>query len=214
MLFNPPGVSHRRRSICRRTRARCDYPLSARRRRRDAQVEDLRARQADVDGPFWVSSELADWRSRRRSLQMKLEMAAAERGKPAQVAAAGRAEDEVRRAGDRQAAGPSRRTPPPPTAAHRRRQAADLHRQHRRQEPGRPARRRSSARSRHAETASRSCTTSARAACCGSIRRRRPRRTRLRSSRQPLPRRRPPSRAASGKAAVRLEKLRLEAAQK
>ncbi len=88
MLFNPPGVNSTPSVDMPGDKSEVDYPLSA---QDDAQVRKWKVcvlGTSDVGGPLWVSSELTELEVAPAYLQMKLEMAAAERGKPAQVGCA------------------------------------------------------------------------------------------------------------------------------
>ncbi|HXE51463.1 MAG TPA: hypothetical protein VN541_00520, partial [Tepidisphaeraceae bacterium] len=85
MLFNPPGIGSTPAVDIPPDKAEVDYPISA--------SDGAPARMwkicvlgvADVNGPMWVSSDLADLQVSEPFLQMKLDMAAAEQGKPCSV---------------------------------------------------------------------------------------------------------------------------------
>ncbi len=85
MLFNPPGVNAVPSVDMPGDKSEIDYPLSA---QDDAQIRKWKIcvlGMADVTGPLWVSSELEELEVAPVYLQAKVEMAAAERGKPAPV---------------------------------------------------------------------------------------------------------------------------------
>ena len=85
MLFNPPGVNPTPSVDMPGDKSEVDYPLSA---SDDAQLQKWKIcvlGMGDAGGPLWVSSELDELEVAPAFVQMKLEMTAAERGKPAQV---------------------------------------------------------------------------------------------------------------------------------
>jgi len=87
MLFNPPGIGSAPAVDIPADKTEIEYPVSA---SEDAQVRKWKIcvlGVADVNGPTWVSSDLADLEVAEPFLRMKLEMAAAEQGKPCSVLA-------------------------------------------------------------------------------------------------------------------------------
>ncbi len=88
MLFNPPGVNAVPSVDMPADKSEIDYPLSA---QDDAQIHKWKIcvlGMADSGGPLWVSSELEELEVAAPFVGVKLEMAAAERGKPAQLSCA------------------------------------------------------------------------------------------------------------------------------
>ena len=83
MLFNPPGVSSIPSVDMPGDKNEIDYPLSARTMPQIRKWKICVLGMADVGGPLWVSSELDELEVAPAFMQMKLEMTAAERGKPA-----------------------------------------------------------------------------------------------------------------------------------
>ena len=87
MLFNPPGIGSAPAVDIPADKTEVEYPISA---NDDAQVRKWKIcvlGEADVNGPMWVSSDLADLDVAEPFLRMKLEMAAAEQGKSCSVLA-------------------------------------------------------------------------------------------------------------------------------
>jgi hypothetical protein len=85
MLFNPPGIGSAAAVDISPDKNEVDYPLSA---SDDAQVHKWKVcvlGNSDVKGPMWVSSELEELEVAEPFMNMKIEMAAAEQGKPCQV---------------------------------------------------------------------------------------------------------------------------------
>lgn len=88
MLFNPPGVNAVPSVDMPGDKSEIDYPLSA---QDDAQIRKWKIcvlGVGDSSGPLWVSSELNELEVAPAFVQVKLEMAAAERGKPALLSCA------------------------------------------------------------------------------------------------------------------------------
>ena len=87
MLFNPPGVGSAPAVDIPADKTEVDYPISA---NDDAPVRKWKVcilAVADVNGPMWISSGLIDLEVAEPFVRMKLEMAAAEQGKPCSVLA-------------------------------------------------------------------------------------------------------------------------------
>ncbi|HSZ57046.1 MAG TPA: PPC domain-containing protein [Tepidisphaeraceae bacterium] len=85
MLFNPPGVGSSPAVDMPADKNEIDYPISA---NDNAQVRKWKIcvlGVADVNGPMWVSSDLADLEVAPPYVQMKIAMSATEQGKPCSV---------------------------------------------------------------------------------------------------------------------------------
>ena len=85
MLFNPPGVGSSPAVDMPADKNEIDYPISA---NDNAQVRKWKIcvlGVADVNGPMWVSSDLADLEVAPPYVQMKIAMSATEQGKPCAV---------------------------------------------------------------------------------------------------------------------------------
>ena len=85
MLFNPPGVGSAGAVDIPADKNEVEYPVNA---YEGAQVRKWKIcvlGVADVNGPMWVSSELQDLEIAPPFMEMKIEMAAAEQGKPCSV---------------------------------------------------------------------------------------------------------------------------------
>ena len=87
MMFNPPGIGSAPAVDIPADKNEVDYPVSA---SEGAQVRKWKICMlgvADVNGPMWASTDLVDLDVAEPFLHMKLEMAAAEQGKPCSVLA-------------------------------------------------------------------------------------------------------------------------------
>ena len=87
MMFNPPGIGSAAAVDIPADKNEVEYPVSA---SDGAQVRKWKIcvlGEADINGPMWVASDLADLDVAEPFMQMKLEMAAAEQGKPCSVLA-------------------------------------------------------------------------------------------------------------------------------
>ncbi|HSU67404.1 MAG TPA: hypothetical protein VLJ39_11065, partial [Tepidisphaeraceae bacterium] len=85
MLFNPPGVGSAAAVDLPADKNEVDYPISA---NDNAQIHKWKIcvlGTADVNGPLWVSSELEEIEVAEPFMDMKIDMAAAEQGKPTSV---------------------------------------------------------------------------------------------------------------------------------
>lgn len=85
MLFNPPGVGSTPAVDIPADKTEVDYPVSASEGAPPRKWKICVLGVADVNGPMWVSSDLADLEVSEPFMQMKIDMAAAEQGKPCQV---------------------------------------------------------------------------------------------------------------------------------
>jgi hypothetical protein len=85
MLFNPPGVSSSPQVDMPGDKSEVLYPLSANDGAETRKWKICIMGQADLDGPVWASSQLADLEVAPSVVAMRLEMTAIERGKLAQI---------------------------------------------------------------------------------------------------------------------------------
>ena len=85
MLFNPPGVGSAAAIDLPADKNEIDYPLSAQDNAQPHKWKICVLGTADVNGPMWVSSELEEIEVAEPYMDMKIDMAAAEQGKPASV---------------------------------------------------------------------------------------------------------------------------------
>lgn len=87
MMFNPPGVGSAPAVDIPADKTEVEYPISCSDGAPPHTWQIAVLGVADVNGPMWVSSDLADLAVAEPFMQMKLEMAAAEQGKPVSVVA-------------------------------------------------------------------------------------------------------------------------------
>jgi hypothetical protein len=87
MMFNPPGVGSAPAVDIPPDKTEVEYPISCSDGAPPHKWQICVLGVADINGPMWVSSDLADLEVAEPFMQMKLEMAAAEQGKPASVLA-------------------------------------------------------------------------------------------------------------------------------
>ena len=85
MLFNPPGLGSAAAVDMPADKNEIDYPISANDNAQPNKWKVCVLGQADINGPVWVSSELEPIEVAEPYLDMKIDMAAAEQGKPCQV---------------------------------------------------------------------------------------------------------------------------------
>jgi hypothetical protein len=85
MLFNPPGVSSSPQVDMPGDKSEVLYPLSANDGAETRKWKICIMGQADLNGPVWASSQLADLEVAPSFVAMRLEMTAIERGKPTPI---------------------------------------------------------------------------------------------------------------------------------
>lgn len=85
MLFNPPGVGAAAAVDMTADKDEVDYPISANGNAPPHKWKICVLGEADVNGPMWVSSDLTDLEVAEPFMDMKIDMAAAEQGKPCSV---------------------------------------------------------------------------------------------------------------------------------
>jgi hypothetical protein len=85
MLFNPPGLGSAAAVDLPADKNEVDYPLSANENAQPNKWKICVLGEADIDGPMWVSSELEPIEIAEPYIDMKIDMAAAEQGKPCPV---------------------------------------------------------------------------------------------------------------------------------
>lgn len=87
MMFNPPGVGSAPAVDIPPDKTEVEYPISCSDGAPTRKWPICVLGVADVNGPMWVSSDLAELDVAEPFMRMKLEMAAAEQGKPVSVVA-------------------------------------------------------------------------------------------------------------------------------
>ena len=85
MLFNPPGVGAAAAVDMPADKDEVDYPISANDGAQPHKWKICVLGESDVNGPVWVSSELEELEVAEPFMEMKIDMAAAEQGKPCSV---------------------------------------------------------------------------------------------------------------------------------
>ena len=87
MVFNPPGIGSAPAVDIPADKTEIDYPVSANDGAPVRKWKVCLLGMADVNGPMWASSDLVDLDVSEPFVQMNIEMAAAEQGKPCSVLA-------------------------------------------------------------------------------------------------------------------------------
>ena len=87
MMFNPPGVGSAPAVDIPPDKTEIEYPISCSDGAPPHKWKICVLGVSDVNGPMWASSDLADLEVAEPFMKMKLEMAAAEQGKPVSVIA-------------------------------------------------------------------------------------------------------------------------------
>ena len=85
MVFNPPGVGSLAAVDMPGDKDEVDYPISANDGAQPHKWKICVLGESDVNGPVWASSDLTDLEVAEPFMDMKIDMAAAEQGKPCSV---------------------------------------------------------------------------------------------------------------------------------
>jgi hypothetical protein len=87
MVFNPPGIGSAAAVDMPADKNEVEYPISANGNAQPHKWKICVVGEADVNGPMWVGSDLTDLEVAEPFMDVKIDMAAAEQGKPCSVLA-------------------------------------------------------------------------------------------------------------------------------